>query len=40
MHYAHVVLIDPKDLGEQFAEEDIKAKVEQMMIPFDENIEV
>src|SRR5260221_3650126 len=40
MHFAHVVLIDHKDLGEQYAEEDIKAKVEQMMTPFDENIEV
>ncbi len=40
MHFLHVVLIDPKDLGEKFTESDIEKKVDEMMAPFDYNLEV
>jgi len=40
MHYFHVVLIDPQELGEQIAEKDIENKVEHMMAPYDEELEV
>jgi hypothetical protein len=40
MHYAHVVLIDPKELGEQFSEDAIEKKVESMMAPYDYDLEV
>lgn len=40
MHFFHVVLIDPKEMGEQITEADIESQVNQMMAPYDEELKV